>query len=502
MQEIAVALFESEFTSKVVQFQGLMSFILLSFWLLTTWRSVLEQARASRENRIWAVVSLVFGIFMAVTAGLDWGSEYALLAISLGLSLSLAVLHPGVAVSLMMSLLFFRPWELIAHNDYLAMLPKLTFSLCIAHAFLKLSTRKGFLPRWNRTATYLALFATWALITTFKAPDPTTAQIQFYDSYVKCVFLFAMIMNALESESDLRLLQGTLVLTFLGVGVISIYQTAELNEAMMGENHVRLLGIGAFSNSNDIAALMALVIPFSWFRIFRANGLRSERALAVVSLVVSLAAIYYSQSRGAVLALGVSGAVYFFMKVKTRWLRIAALAGALSLVPVYLAISSRDADDLQGSSSSRITYIKAGLNMALRNPVLGVGFQAYEENFERYGDDFSYEWGNRTAHNSWIQVLAETGLPGITLFILVFITAVGMAKRVFPVAPEYLVALSSYGVAMTFLSHAYVLYPYLMFGLIGVAHRIWGQEPRVAGANDSTTLPTSSSLGEILTPTI
>ena len=58
--------------------------------------------------------------------------------------------------------------------------------------------------------------------------------------------------------------------------------------------------------------------------------------------------------------------------------------------------------------------------MAIHNPLLGVGYNGYVNSFERYADSLRYEWGHRTAHNSWVLVLAETGFPGLMLFVSAF----------------------------------------------------------------------------------
>jgi O-antigen ligase len=109
--------------------------------------------------------------------------------------------------------------------------------------------------------------------------------------------------------------------------------------------------------------------------------------------------------------------------------------------------------------------------MAIKNPVFGVGYEAYEENFERYATEILFEWGHRTAHNSWILALAELGLIGFLLYIAIYVTSIQSAIRIFETSPEFLTALAGYGAAMTFLSHTYLLYPYFLFGLVGAARR-------------------------------
>ncbi|MCB0319568.1 MAG: DUF4091 domain-containing protein, partial [Bdellovibrionales bacterium] len=131
----------------------------------------------------------------------------------------------------------------------------------------------------------------------------------------------------------------------------------------------------------------------------------------------------------------------------------------------------RGADDLEGSSSSRMNYVIAGLRMAATSPIVGVGVDRYPDLYEVFTPAF-IEWGKRTAHSSWILVLAELGLPGLFLFSGIYVSSFREAYRARGVHPEYLMTLIGYGMVMSLLSHAYIFLPYLLFGLISGAARV------------------------------
>ena len=79
----------------------------------------------------------------------------------------------------------------------------------------------------------------------------------------------------------------------------------------------------------------------------------------------------------------------------------------------------------------------------------------------------------RKAHNSWVLAFAETGFLGLFLYVLSFGTSVKFAAQIRNEAPEYLLCILGYGIVMTFLSHTYLLYPLLLYGIIGCANRIY-----------------------------
>lgn len=474
-----LALFKTEFRDSMVLFQGFMSFTLLAFWIGSLWTDLVKKISSSRTDQLWALIALSIGVVYIFAAGYDWGSEFTLAAVSIGLSITLSLLHPTAAVCFFLSLLFLRPWEMIENNDYFGILPKLGFNLCVANIAIILyqQLRKNGVLKltWDAATTYLILFAFWAFVTTVKAPDPAIAQAKYFDTFFKALFLYLMIINVLTQKKDLRILIGTLVLTFFGVGVVSMIQTVQLS-ATLGEKQ-RLMGFGAFANSNDIAALMVLVAPFALMTAVRTTETLVLRATASFVLLIVLGSIYMSQSRGAMLAFGIALGFFLVKKVQKRWLNIAFAVGALLILVVYFKFSGRSEDDLSQSSSSRMTYIKTGINMGIRNPILGVGYESYEVKFEEYATEILYEWGHRTAHNSWILVFAETGFPGLILFLMIFFHSYKNAGAVFNEFPEYQISLIGYSITITFLSHSYVLYPYLLYAMIAAALNVNKERP-------------------------
>jgi O-antigen ligase len=470
VKDVALVNFWIDFKSDAIQLQGFLFFALLIYLVASLWGSIQDRMRAGGWGALWFAFSLSVGAFIGIVSAFDWGSEFILIALSIGLSIGLALTHPAAAVCLLTSLLFLRPWELLDKNDYFAILPKLSFTLCTAHVVLILAARRKLALAWNATTLVLIAYAAWCFMTTFRAPDPAMAQLEYFDTFFKSLFLYLMITNALHDEADLRALMGTMLITFLGVGMICVYQTLGVSEATGVD--ARLRGIGAFTNPNDVAALMVLVFPFALFQTFRRDQNRVVRSLAVAVMGVAAFAIFLSQSRGAMGALGLTLVLFVALRMKNKWITIGTAVAMLAAVPVMLAAGGRSEDDLSASGSSRMTYIKTGLIMGAKNPVFGVGFSGYEENFERYATEMLHEWGNRTAHNSWILTFAETGLLGLLLFVTVFVTATFYAWRIYPSYPEFFLSIIAYGIAISFLSHSYLIYPYLLYGLISVAHRV------------------------------
>ena len=108
--------------------------------------------------------------------------------------------------------------------------------------------------------------------------------------------------------------------------------------------------------------------------------------------------------------------------------------------------------------------------MAVRNPLFGVGYGGYMEKLSEYANgNVGTEGSKKTIHSTWLLALAETGFVGFFFFMGTWFITLKAAWRMKDEHPEYLLALVSYGTAVTFLSHTYMLYPYILIGLT-IAH--------------------------------
>lgn len=473
MTEISVANFVVNFKRQLIQLEGLICFAAFAFWIIALWDELLARLRGSWADRIWLALCLAFGIFIAIACMTDWGTEYALISISVGLSIGLAMANATAAVCFMCALILMRPWELIADNDYFLMLPKLSFGICTAHLFLKASEKKLAALNWDTCTTFAVGFALWAFVTTLRTSDPAASQLDYFETLFKAIFLFLMVSFTLSTSRQLAILLWTVILSFLGIGAIALYHSLGM-PAGGNEFTERLEAYGAWANSNDIAAFMVMIFPFSLIMFRRRTVPLAFRGFALASMGVAVATIYLSQSRGAMIGMAAMISLMAWLQTRRKLVKIALIGCALVSVPLYIAHSTRSESDLTLSSESRKTILEAGLRMAAKNPVFGVGFGAFPQSLPEYARGPLNENNHMTAHSTWILVLAETGLPGILLYLSLFFYAFRMAWSVFGTAPEYLLSLVGYGLAISFLSHSYLICPFLLLAMVGAAGRTLG----------------------------
>jgi hypothetical protein len=163
--------------------------------------------------------------------------------------------------------------------------------------------------------------------------------------------------------------------------------------------------IGIFDGPGVFCAVYTIALPFALQYLGKPFGV-GTRLLGVLLLAPLLLATFYNGSRGGFLAtLGVFG-LFLMMKIRVTLPRVVLIGGvlvaALALAPRYMTSVS----DSQRSAEHRIDMWSEGIEMATHNPIFGIG----KGNFIHYTNRL-------IAHNSGIEIMGETGFPGLFLWL-------------------------------------------------------------------------------------
>lgn len=434
--------------------------VLTGFWLLLAallLRALPRLGAVLLQSRTNTFAALALAAFFAIPLMFYWGIVGIPAAILLAFVASTAVLDPTVAFGAYMAIMIFRPWELWSSDDIFRLFPRLGALWIGAFAiFLFFRDRR---PRFLKASLALLAFFAWCLLTAFVTPEAGSTSMAVISALLPAGILFFLLQFWIQTEDDQFLLEDFLAISLTGAALLSLFLYFD------GSSEERFMALGIFSNSNDVAALCVMALPLAlrpWLRQRRTSI--SAKVFSLVMAVPLLAAILLAQSRGALLALGTMLAVAVLVRTKSK-ARVIATVAILIAFAFAAPLLDRESDDLDQSTSSRLAYWKAGAKMALHHPIAGVGWGRFPSEFENYSTTHLYEFGHRTAHSSWILVLAETGWFGLALFAGIWIFAF---KTLWPLRqqhPEVLLALVGYATTMTFLSHTFLFYPYLLLGL-------------------------------------
>jgi probable O-glycosylation ligase (exosortase A-associated) len=153
------------------------------------------------------------------------------------------------------------------------------------------------------------------------------------------------------------------------------------------------------------------------------------RRVTLGIIPLTMMTIMATHSRGAFLATGMT-AVVVVWRSRNRVAGFALLAfvfvaGWLAVPQSYKErISTIGSFEEDSSARGRLEAWKVAGRMIVANPLLGVGFSKFQQNYRAYDpnqagqDDGALEAaGTRVAHNSYLQIWAECGTPAFLLYL-------------------------------------------------------------------------------------
>lgn len=250
-------------------------------------------------------------------------------------------------------------------------------------------------------------FWVWAAVSTTTAYDPQVA-LGFLESKGKIVLPFVVGLTLIRSLRQVRELMWVLV---GGSGYVAL----ELNRAYYdGFNRLQEIGFGGMDNNSFVIHVVALIGPAFFLGLYEKHwGLK---AAAFASAALLTHCIFFSFSRGGMVALGFTGVVTFFLVPKRPGVIALFVAGAVTAgmmagpeVLERLGTAFASEEERDHSAQSRIDMWGNCVTLTLENPITGVGPDNFPLVLPRFG---KYGRG-KEAHTLWLQIAAELGVPGV-----------------------------------------------------------------------------------------
>lgn len=236
----------------------------------------------------------------------------------------------------------------------------------------------------------------------------------------------------------------------------------ELTRSLDGEEGkiARIRWYGVFNDPNDLGLLLVLVIPFLVDMLFNRNFILPMASLPLIGL-----ALYYTNSRGSILAALATITSYFVFRFRSTK---GAIIGVILAVILFVAGPSRmgGMSASEDSAHGRIEAWYEAYQMLKSNPLFGVGQGMFTDYHEL------------TAHNSFVLVMAELGVVGLFFFTgLLYYPynwlwnyfmnskSIEIKEADIGLVSSTYASLTGVLVAMFFLSRAYVLIPYISIAM-------------------------------------
>lgn len=288
------------------------------------------------------------------------------------------------------------------------------------------------------TPLYLPAAAFLLLGTVQFAARTTADAVAARESLLKllvdlAIFFLAVHLWDAASPARYRRLGVTITVLAGGLAMFAILQFFASPSTIYGVVKPRWGGwiFGPYVNHNHYAGLMEMLIPIALLNLvsFRMEPVRRRGTiLAGSAILIALASVLLSGSRGGMISLTVEGVILTVILLRCvggarrRRLALAGVVGLAATAALFLwldpgSIARRlgALADLpsapEATLGERRLVARDTLRMFRRHPGAGTGLGSFETEYPRYRTFASdLEWDH--AHNDYAEALAETGITG------------------------------------------------------------------------------------------
>ena len=217
---------------------------------------------------------------------------------------------------------------------------------------------------------------------------------------------------------------------------------------------------GTFSNASEYGAVLSIMLLLALFLYTRAREILHRAALLTAMLVI-LGGILLCKTRAPWVGLVAALAFVYFYDPRTRPVLIVGTVFSLVAAAVYLpfliesGLAGERIGEL-GPIANRLTLWLTSINMAIDNPILGIGsgataFTEAKFDYATGIGELSAEWiiGVAAPHNDFFYVLTTTGMIGFVLYVTILYQAIRITQtlRTRPEASPFVAQAAIYATA-------------------------------------------------------
>lgn len=272
-------------------------------------------------------------------------------------------------------------------------------------------------------------------------------------------------------------IRGTLRMVVMAGGLASLW----CYKQYLFDGALRAWGVGLDPNYEALALVVAIPLAawMGWSE--EGKGLRFVGKSCAASLV---GATFLTQSRGALITLAMVGCLGLRrtrrkVTAAATTLGVAALLMVLapsSLWPRFesIRVTGPALNGDETSVEARLAVLVAGVRMDSAHPVFGVGLDRFKALSIDYNPRLRALSAGFVAHDTYVQVAAEAGLPALLLFIAVMVAGfancraarrLAQDRTLSGIADAMRLALMAYAVGALFLSAQYLMWYWLLIFL-------------------------------------
>ncbi len=361
---------------------------------------------------------------------------------------------------------------------------------------------------WTKEVKLVGFLVLISVLFTPIATEPDYAVMMLTEVFLKVVAIFILMANLIDTRGRLRMMLKLVVVcgTYNAYIAVQNYAAGKFESILtIGAPRVEGAVGGMFGNANDFAAALNMVLPLAIVLALTTRGLARLFYFACVALLA--VAVVVSFSRGGFLTLIAMGG--FMLWKIGRHNRATTITAALLLFGAFtLAMPNAYGDrlftilntdrDATGSAQERQGLMLHAIVIAVRHPIAGIGIG----NIGAYMD--------KVTHNSYIEIAAELGVPGLIAYLMLIFAPMRSLKRIAKRTEDYRrpqdreIYLLSIGIHATiigyivcsfFASYQYFWYLYYPVAYAIAVRRLAGSEETAEGEERAVAVGASAGAG-------
>jgi O-antigen ligase len=300
--------------------------------------------------------------------------------------------------------------------------------VCIMSAIALSKTKDTTLPA-TETDKVLRVLIVYSVLTIPFVEWPGSVVKSGIVDLIKAIVFYYFTVAFVKSEADLK----KFVLVFLSCQMLRILEPLYLhitegywgNVASMADwEYLERLSGAPYDvvNANGLAFIICTVVPFLYFL---SSGSWMRRLLCTSLIGVSIYTLSLTGSRS-----GMIGIVVVFLGILVKSKHRLALGTVVILASLisfpllspemqdrYLSIVGRGEKNA-ATSQERFEGMEQQIRVALRRPIFGYGLGTSPEANFHYVQGGPYVGMAMPAHNLFVELAQELGLPGLVIFLV------------------------------------------------------------------------------------
>ena len=348
----------------------------------------------------------------------------------------------------------------------------------------------------SREVLLLVLLWIWFSITTFASMHTPMFMHHAMDTYnqwklvSKILVMTVLTVAVVDGFARLR----TMVLVIVGSFGFYVAKAFPFMIATGGTFRIYGPAQSMIADNNDFGLALNMTLPLFFFLALSEKSPWLKNVFRFL-FVITIPAILFTYSRGALVGLLAVLAVLFFEFKRRLVLAPVLVLGAL-LAVTFAPQSWKDRMNpnsdtiLDRSAEGRLNAWRFSWNLALDYPIAGGGFETFSsELFDRYAPD-ARDWHG--PHSVYFQILAEHGFVGLGLFLTLVFSCFATAHRLIVTARRdgdeliinyakmFRIGIVGFLTSGLFLGRGYFDYFYALVACVAILRRTYFAELREA----------------------